>query len=484
LAALATLTEQISNTDRLLGTYRGVVAELKDEGMEEDATPVWDPDLESEILYNNPEAPRQAVRKSGRELKQAQDSLVSTLAEWLRTIDATQGDLDTLNNLDVNNIFRQLRARTAMPNWEEESELVADGLTHVERVVENVRTELERRMADMDRIMDEIVDRSYRQATNVLDELQLFQGMSAVELRGTRLPLIRIDLRRPDAAEGKERMWRYLQKVIEDAVQRRQSGESDDVLQQFLAASVRSPALIEQLTPLDEIRFDVLKPRSGGSVYQSSDYDRWHDLVEWSVGQRYIGRFTVFVVLMAYLRQRRSTGQKTSVVIADNPFGEAWYVRARNTGTFRVPVAYDPRLMDIIYLRLDAGRQIEPCNLTGRCQRLLGYTWWEYEEWKKVKAEKAVTRESRDRQADAEFHAEAGNVVERAQAEARKTPTNQSKQARVRGIRTNRQAEKEETRAAGAWRLGKTEHPKTPSQDIGAEDYVPPPDDRDRPSTA
>jgi len=155
---------------------------------------------------------------------------------------------------------------------------------------------------------------------------------------------------------------------------------------------------------------------------------------------------------------------------------EHWYVRARNTGTFRVPVAYDPRLMDIIYLRLDAGRQIEPCNLTERHRRLRGYTWWEYEEWKQVKAEKAVTRESRDRQADAEFHAEAGNVVERAQAEARKTPTNQCRRARVRDIRANRQAEKEEFRVAEAWRLGKSEAPTAPSGDLGAEDYVPPPD--------
>jgi hypothetical protein len=155
---------------------------------------------------------------------------------------------------------------------------------------------------------------------------------------------------------------------------------------------------------------------------------------------------------------------------------EHWYVRARNNGTFHVPVAYDPRLMDVIYLRLDAGRQIEPCNLTERHRRWRGYAWWEYEESKQVQAEKAVTRESNDRQADAEFHAEVRSVVERAQAEAEKTSTNQSRQARVRDIRANRRTEKEESRTAGAWRLGQTKHSETPSQDIGSDDYVPPPD--------
>jgi putative transposase len=155
---------------------------------------------------------------------------------------------------------------------------------------------------------------------------------------------------------------------------------------------------------------------------------------------------------------------------------EQWYVRARSTGTFRVPVAYDPRLMEVVYLRLDAGRQIEPCLLTERHQRWRGYSWWEYEASKQVQAEKAVTRDSRDRQAGAEFHAEVRNVVKRAQVEAEKTSTSQSKQARVRDIRTNRRSEKEEARAAGVWRLGKTVSPETHPMDIGAEEYVPPPD--------
>jgi hypothetical protein len=155
---------------------------------------------------------------------------------------------------------------------------------------------------------------------------------------------------------------------------------------------------------------------------------------------------------------------------------EHWYVRARNTGTFHIPVAYDPRLMDMIYLRLEAGRQIEPCNLTERHRRFRGFTWWEYEEWKQVRAEKAVTSESRDRQGDAEFHAETKNVVERAKAEAQKASTDQSKRARVRDIRANRQAEKEESRSAEAWRLGKTEVSAAPPRELGGEEYVPPPD--------
>jgi hypothetical protein len=308
-----------------LETYQDVINGFKDDGLAEDATPPLDPAAELATLRNSPDAPRHAARDANRKIKQARELSVAMMQAWLDAIDAAQDDLSVLDNSDVNRIFQQLKSRTAVPNWENEneSELVAESLTHVENVVKDVRLELERRMADTGRIMGEIAARSYRYAISVLDELQLLQGMSAVELRGAWLPLIKIDLRRPEEDEGKERMRLYMQKVIDDAVKCRQSSQDDGALQKLPAAAVRASKLVEQLVSLDDIRFEILKPRSSDSAYRSSDYDRWNDLVFWSVGQRYIGQFTVFVVLMAYLRQRFNPGQETSVVVADNPFGGA-----------------------------------------------------------------------------------------------------------------------------------------------------------------
>ena len=67
--------------------------------------------------------------------------------------------------------------------------------------------------------------------------------------------------------------------------------------------SVRSAALLEQLVPLEGIKITVLKPRSDDQPYQSADYDRWDNLTFWSGAQKYIGRFAVFVALMAYLHR-------------------------------------------------------------------------------------------------------------------------------------------------------------------------------------
>jgi putative transposase len=57
---------------------------------------------------------------------------------------------------------------------------------------------------------------------------------------------------------------------------------------------------------------------------------------------------------------------------------EHWYVRARQQGRWSVPIVYDPRKLDTIYLSLDDGRRPEPCELVERERRSYqGRDWFE-----------------------------------------------------------------------------------------------------------
>lgn len=156
---------------------------------------------------------------------------------------------------------------------------------------------------------------------------------------------------------------------------------------------------------------------------------------------------------------------------------EQWYVRSRAQGTFRIPVAYDPRVMDVLYLRDQGGKRIEVCTLLDRSQQFRGYTWWEYDAWKQMQAERTVHQETRERQAKAELHGEIAKVVQQAQTEAEKTRDGSSKRARVQSIRANRQTERDIDRGTQGWRLDqkdvKTHRPEEQSDEDA---YVPPPD--------
>ncbi|HHV35612.1 MAG TPA: hypothetical protein GXX59_08560 [Syntrophomonadaceae bacterium] len=315
--------DKLNLLERLQQEYQYQVEVLTAEGLGLTDDLGWELERELKELACDERAPRRAVRKEKQAVNDALDRLAESHEAWHQVVDSCWQELGVLNNLDIKHLFKQLKARTMMEGWEKDVLSVQESLCHVGRVISKSQEELERRLKDLDRIKEEIAERAYRHVENILEELKTLQRMSRVELRGKRIPLMEIDLRRPDADEGKEQVRSYLADVIVDAVQRRQEGESEDNLQQYLEGAVRSAALLEQLVPLDGIKLTVLKPRSDDQPYQSSDYDRWENLTFWSGAQKYIGRFAVFVALMTYLRSQSSTGQRTSVIIADNPFGEA-----------------------------------------------------------------------------------------------------------------------------------------------------------------
>jgi DNA repair exonuclease SbcCD ATPase subunit len=325
-AAAGRIAEQdnkLKLLEQLQQEYQDQVDLLKADNLELTDDPGWEPERELKELACDARAPRRAVRKEKQAVNEAFQRLDECQMVWHQVVDSCQQELEVLNNLDINHLFRQLKARTMIKGWEKGVLSVQESLCHVGRVLSKSQEELERRLKDLDRIKEEVVERAYRHVENILEELKTLQRMSRVELRGSSIPLMEIDLRWPGADAGKELVRSYLDDVIADAVRRREEGESEDHLQQYLQGAVRSAALLEQLVPLDGIKLTVLKPRSDEQPYQSSDYDRWENLTSWSGAQKYIGRFAVFVALMAYLRGQSNKGQKTSVIIADNPFGEA-----------------------------------------------------------------------------------------------------------------------------------------------------------------
>jgi putative transposase len=118
-------------------------------------------------------------------------------------------------------------------------------------------------------------------------------------------------------------------------------------------------------------------------------------------------------------------------------------------------VAYDPRLTDVIYLRLDNGRQMEPCTLL----ESQGMRVFQHHDWATTydffaqQNERKQAAASRHLQNQAEFNARKQHVVQQAQEQQQTVPDEASKRARVQGIRDNRQAERDRERQAGAWQL-------------------------------
>ncbi|MDQ3742895.1 MAG: Mu transposase C-terminal domain-containing protein [Acidobacteriota bacterium] len=133
---------------------------------------------------------------------------------------------------------------------------------------------------------------------------------------------------------------------------------------------------------------------------------------------------------------------------------EQWFVRAGESGSWKIRVAHDPRTRRRIYLRLDNGKRMETCHLLEADKTFRERDWYETAdefELRRLRSEAARTRKQRSR---SEFHASTDQVIGQAKDKTGKARTDVSDKARVTGIRESRKREREAERRANAWHLG------------------------------
>jgi transposase InsO family protein len=136
---------------------------------------------------------------------------------------------------------------------------------------------------------------------------------------------------------------------------------------------------------------------------------------------------------------------------------EQWFIRARERGSWKIDIAYDPRKLDEIYLRLDGGRHLECCQLIDADKTYRGKDWYEAADYLEVRHQEKEQAKSRKQQSKAALNAQMEQIISDATEQTSKdleAVGHQSKRSRLQKIRQNRKKEREVEREAQAWRLG------------------------------
>jgi putative transposase len=147
-----------------------------------------------------------------------------------------------------------------------------------------------------------------------------------------------------------------------------------------------------------------------------------------------------------------------------------WYVKAGQSGRWKVPVSYDPRLVDWLYLWHDGGRQVEACTLVNnaRMRVFQGLDWATVQTHASYQKGQQQAAQARQQQGRAVLNAHKDDVVQ--QAETAQSGEKR-KRRQVRDIIANRQDERARQRQEEAWRLADAIQPEADEADEG---YVPP----------
>lgn len=137
---------------------------------------------------------------------------------------------------------------------------------------------------------------------------------------------------------------------------------------------------------------------------------------------------------------------------------ERWFEKARNYGSWSVPVCFDMRNMDYIYIKEPDGRGFEKCFLLEHQSKYKGKSFEEIEyllEYEKLQEKK---NEELELQSKVELIAEIEHIVKEAKKEANKEKSSiDSNNKRMKRIKMNRKIEKLMNREDEAFELDKDE---------------------------
>ncbi|BAY26828.1 HMG-I and HMG-Y, DNA-binding domain-containing protein [Calothrix sp. NIES-2100] len=129
---------------------------------------------------------------------------------------------------------------------------------------------------------------------------------------------------------------------------------------------------------------------------------------------------------------------------------EHWFIKAGLKGNWNVPIAYDPRKPQVIYLLLDGGKRMEVCELLPASKTFSDNS---LEEIMDHLAEQEFANQEtkhKQRQAKASLNAHLDQSKKVAQKKAKKAREGKSKKYLTQGIRANKQSEKYDEREKNA----------------------------------
>lgn len=186
------------------------------------------------------------------------------------------------------------------------------------------------------------------------------------------------------------------------------------------------------------------------------------EIWDWGIGNR-SGRLRTFpedIIKLNLMPSEKATVTAKGIKFRNmyycchKALKDSWFENARNKGSWKVDIAFDPRNMSKIYLRGEGGQSYEECSLLSWQERFMNKSMDEINYLLLVEKMEKQKMTGSLLQARTSLNAEIETIVEEACKMNSMTLHPESETARVRGIRSNRKAERSRMRKAEVFNLG------------------------------
>lgn len=235
-----------------------------------------------------------------------------------------RSELEKTNNTRVRQFIREIQSIMAEGRLYD-FDFVETQFIRIFEAIAAYKVQYEKLLTESEQNFTHLINLCTRRALAVYESILEIPKNSRIGLYGRSLQLLVMDWPANSEEENKVRMEHYLSDVIEKMQNWQQEGMDDDDLDARLGDLLRTRSLLNVLAPIENCRVQVYKPRSESLIRnQRLHHAPWDDVARWSGGENYSAYITMFMVMLAHIRQQmEGKSDSWKVLVADNPFGKA-----------------------------------------------------------------------------------------------------------------------------------------------------------------
>ncbi len=162
--------------------------------------------------------------------------------------------------------------------------------------------------------METLLENAYRSVECYLNEFVNLSKYSRIETHGKRDVSVKFMFPDMSTTIKKANLKSYIDEILKKISQ-----IEKDRIKEFVSKNFSVKRLIEEVHRKKTI-LKVYKPSTAAGWY----YEDWDNVIKWSQGEQFFAFFLLYASMSIWIRQKRmGLHQSKTVLIADNPFGEA-----------------------------------------------------------------------------------------------------------------------------------------------------------------
>lgn len=257
-----------------------------------------------------------AYSKVLKDVKYNENKVLDLKAKYVKKLEKTNNS----KLFSIINDLEELTTQERIFETEKMIELFNKIFNGLKRLSENILIQIGEKQKDRDHLIEEC----YRKAKTIYDSILEIPKIAKINIYGRDIKTFDIDWKDEVEVIAKEKISNYIEEVLNVSMRMSENGKDDRVVEDYVAGSLKTDALINVIAPIKDCRVKIFKPSRETILKEGVKKYDWDEASKWSGGEKYSIYMVTYMLLISHIRTNvTGVSDNWKTIIADNPFGTA-----------------------------------------------------------------------------------------------------------------------------------------------------------------